>query len=143
MIPFRRSAKRSLPCSTLRPTSSPSLAAATENIVAWGNLGALAEAALNAGVIAYHVVVGSEVAGDQNPEEFVVQLGCRGSRRINRPTNSLALSTSARRASVPCPRSTDRRLRHEGVYADPCRLTRTKSLRAPTSTSRYVFTFSL
>jgi hypothetical protein len=48
---------------------------ASENVVAWGSLGAVADATRNAGIIAYHIVVGSEPAADKNPEDFVVQLG--------------------------------------------------------------------
>jgi hypothetical protein len=45
----------------------------TENIVAWGSLGSLDDATRALGVIAYHVIVGSEVAADQNAEAHLVQ----------------------------------------------------------------------
>jgi S-adenosylmethionine synthetase len=48
---------------------------ATENVVAWGNLGDVSVANREAGIIAYHVLVSSEVAADQNPEDTPVQFG--------------------------------------------------------------------
>jgi hypothetical protein len=48
---------------------------ASENIVAWGNVGSVSDANRRAGIIAYHVIVGGEVAADQQPEDVIVQFG--------------------------------------------------------------------
>jgi hypothetical protein len=48
---------------------------AAENVVAWGNLGAASDAWRSAGIIAYQVIIGTEVAADAKPEDYIVQFG--------------------------------------------------------------------
>ena len=48
---------------------------ATENVVAWGNLGAVGIETKQAGLIAYHFIVSPEVAADQKPQRPVIQFG--------------------------------------------------------------------
>lgn len=48
---------------------------AVENIVSWDNVGAVSDTDRRAGIIAYQVIVASEVAADQNPQQVVIQFG--------------------------------------------------------------------
>jgi hypothetical protein len=48
---------------------------AADNVVAWDSVGEYSDVDRKAGIIAYQVIVGSEAAGDANPNDYIVQFG--------------------------------------------------------------------